>query len=246
MIPKTHLYHGDCLEIMRTFKKHSIEAIITDLPYGVSNNNWDILLDLEVMWKLFREILKPDGIVILTASGKFVGQLMMSNIKMFKYDLIWEKTINSGQLNVKKMPLRSHENILIFYNKNKTYNEQKTKGTPYTIERGDTTGEGYGQQKPSLKKNNGYRHARSIIKISNPRVKNGHPTQKPVELMEWLIRTYTIENDNVLDCCMGAGSTGIACQNLNRNFFGIEVEEKFFKIAQKNLGMNDESSTSSK
>jgi site-specific DNA-methyltransferase (adenine-specific) len=229
------LYQGDCLEIMKRIDKNSINAIITDLPYGVSNNDWDTLINLNEMWRLFNTILKPNGIVILTASGKFVGQLMMSNIKMFKYDLIWEKTINSGQLNVNKMPLRSHENILIFYNKNKTYNEQKTKGEPYTITRTDTTGEGYGKQKPSSKKNDGYRHARSIVKISNPRVKNGHPTQKPVELMEWLIKTYTDENDNVLDCCMGVGSTGVACKNLNRNFIGIELEEKYFKIASLSL-----------
>ncbi len=229
------LYQGDCLEIMKRIDKNSINAIITDLPYGVSNNDWDTPINLNEMWRLFNTILKPNGIVILTASGKFVGQLMMSNIKMFKYDLIWEKTINSGQLNVNKMPLRSHENILIFYNKNKTYNEQKTKGEPYTITRTDTTGEGYGKQKPSSKKNDGYRHARSIVKISNPRVKNGHPTQKPVELMEWLIKTYTDENDNVLDCCMGVGSTGVACKNLNRNFIGIELEEKYFKIASLSL-----------
>lgn len=240
------LYQGDCLEIMKKMEKETIHAIITDLPYGVSNNKWDTPIDLDEMWKLFNTILKKDGIVILTASGKFVGQLMMSNIKMFKYDLIWEKTINSGQLNVNKMPLRSHENILVFYNKNKTYNEQKTEGTPYTMNRGDTTGDGYGKQKPSSKTNDGYRHARSIIKISNPRIKNGHPTQKPVELMEWLIKTYTNENENVLDCCMGAGSTGIACKNLNRNFFGIELEEKYFAMAQKNLDINDQKNTNSK
>jgi len=239
------LYQGDCLEIMKRIDKNSINAIITDLPYGVSNNDWDTPINLNEMWRLFNTILKPNGIVILTASGKFVGQLMMSNIKMFKYDLIWEKTINSGQLNVNKMPLRSHENILIFYNKNKTYNEQKTKGEPYTITRTDTTGEGYGKQKPSSKKNDGYRHARSIIKISNPRVKNGHPTQKPVELMEWLIKTYTDENDNVLDCCMGVGSTGVACKNLNRNFIGIELEEKYFKIASLSLHQQLESNDQS-
>ena len=239
------LYQGDCLEIMKRIDKNSINAIITDLPYGVSNNDWDTPINLNEMWRLFNNILKPNGIVILTASGKFVGQLMMSNIKMFKYDLIWEKTINSGQLNVNKMPLRSHENILIFYNKNKTYNEQKTKGEPYTITRTDTTGEGYGKQKPSSKKNDGYRHARSIVKISNPRVKNGHPTQKPVELMEWLIKTYTDENDNVLDCCMGVGSTGVACKNLNRNFIGIELEEKYFKIASLSLHQQLESNDQS-
>ena len=160
---------------------------------------------------------------------------MMSNIDMFKYDIIWEKTINSGQLNVKKMPLRSHENILIFYNKNRTYNEQKTKGEPYKIKRTDTTGDGYGGQKGSEKNNEGYRHARSVIKISNPRKKGGHPTQKPVELMEYLIKAYTNEGDTVLDCCMGCGSTGIAAVKNNRKFIGIEMEKKYFDVASKDI-----------
>ena len=230
------LINGDCMEEMGKIPEHSINAIITDLPYGVSKNNWDTTLDLDKMWKLFKRILCKDGIVILTASGKFTAKLMMSNISMFKYDLIWEKTINSGQLNVKKMPLRSHENILIFYNKNKTYNEQKTKGKPYKIKRKDTTGDGYGNQTESNKDNTGYRHARSVIKISNPRIKGGHPTEKPVELMEYLVKTYTNEKDTVLDCCMGCGSTGIASLKNNRNFIGIELEKKYFDKSHEKIG----------
>lgn len=235
---KIKLYNGDCMVEMKKIDKNSVNAIITDLPYGVSKNDWDTPLNLGLMWDLFKEILCKDGIVILTASGKFTGRLMMSNIEMFKYDIIWEKTINSGQLNVKKMPLRSHENILIFYNKNRTYNEQKTKGEPYKIKRSDTTGEGYGNQKGSEKKNDGYRHARSVIKISNPRKKGGHPTQKPVELMEYLIKTYTNENDIVLDCCMGGGSTGIAAVKNNRKFIGIEMEKKYYEIAVSDINEN--------
>jgi site-specific DNA-methyltransferase (adenine-specific) len=230
-----NLINGDCLIEMDKIEKNSINCIITDLPYGVSLNKWDTIIDLDEMWKLFKKILKIDGIVILTASGKFVAKLMMSNINMFKYDLIWEKTVNSGQLNVKKMPLRSHENILIFYNKNRTYNEQKTKGEPYKIKRADTTGEGFGKQKESEKNNEGYRHARSVIKISNPRKKGGHPTQKPVELMEYLIKTFSNQNDTILDCCMGCGSTGIAAKKNNRKFIGIELEKKYFDIAKKDI-----------
>ena len=232
------LFNSDCMEKMKDIEKNSINAIITDLPYGVSKNNWDTPLDLEKMWNLFKTILCKDGIIILTASGKFTARLMMSNIDMFKYDIIWEKTINSGQLNVNKMPLRSHENILIFYNKNRTYNEQKTKGEPYKIKRSDTTGDGYGGQTSSEKDNNGYRHARSVIKISNPRKKGGHPTQKPVELMEYLIKTYTNEGDTVLDCCMGCGSTGIAAVKNNRNFIGIEMEKKYYDVASKDILSN--------
>jgi len=220
---------------MENIEKNSINCIITDLPYGVSQNKWDTVIDLDKMWNLFKKILCKDGIVILTASGKFVAKLMMSNIAMFKYDIIWEKTVNSGQLNVKKMPLRSHENILIFYKKNRTYNEQKTKGTPYKINRKDTTGEGFGKQSGSKKINNGFRHARSVIKISNPRKKGGHPTQKPVALMEYLIKAYSQENDIILDCCMGCGSTGIAAKKNNRKFIGIELEKKYFDIAKKDI-----------
>ena len=229
------LIRGDCLIEMNKIKKKSINCIITDLPYGVSRNKWDNIIDLNKMWFLFKQILCSDGIVILTASGLFVSKLMMSNIKMFKYDLIWEKTINSGQLNVNKMPLRSHENILLFYNKNRTYNEKKTEGTPYKINRKDTNGEGFGKQTESKKNNDGYRHARSIIKISNPRKKGGHPTQKPVELMEYLINCYSNKGDTILDCCMGCGSTGIAAKKNNRKFIGIELETKYFDIAKKNI-----------
>jgi site-specific DNA-methyltransferase (adenine-specific) len=229
------LFNCDCMEEMKNINKNSVNAIITDLPYGVSQNNWDTPLDLDKMWNLFKNILCEDGIIILTASGKFTARLMMSNIDMFKYDIIWEKTVNSGQLNVNRMPLRSHENILIFYNKNRTYNEQKTKGEPYKIIRKNTNGDGYGNQKSSDKTNKGYRHARSVIKISNPRKKGGHPTQKPVELMEYLIKAYTNEGDTVLDCCMGCGSTGIAAVKNNRKFIGIEIEKKYFDTAFKDI-----------
>ena len=229
------LFNCDCMEEMENIETNSINAIITDLPYGVTKNDWDTPLDLDKMWELFKNILCKDGIIILTASGKFTARLMMSNIDMFKYDIIWEKTVNSGQLNVNKMPLRSHENILIFYNKNRTYNEQKTKGEPYKIKRKDTTGDGYGGQTGSEKDNGGYRHARSVIKISNPRKKGGHPTQKPVELMDYLIKTYTNEGDTVLDCCMGCGSTGIAAIKNNRKFIGIEMEKKYYDVAVKDI-----------
>ena len=229
------LFNGDCMEEMKKIDSNSINAIITDLPYGVSKNNWDTPLDLDKMWDMFKKILCKDGIIILTASGKFTARLMMSNIDMFKYDIIWEKTVNSGQLNVNKMPLRSHENILIFYNKNRTYNEQKTVGEPYKINRKNTTGKGYGCQKGSEKTNEGYRHARSVIKISNPRKKGGHPTQKPVELMEYLIKAYTNEGDTILDCCMGGGSTGIAAIKNNRKFIGIEMDTEYYDIATKDI-----------
>jgi site-specific DNA-methyltransferase (adenine-specific) len=188
------------------------------------------------MWAQFNRVIKDDGIVVLTATQPFTSKLILSNIEDFKYEIIWEKTIGSGQLNIKKQPLRIHESILVFYKKPGTYNEQKTEGKPYAIKRKiKSKGEGYGKQKNSSKINDGFRHAKSIIKISNPRVKNGHPTQKPLELMIRLIKTYSNKNDNVLDCCMGSGTTGIAAIGLERNFIGIELDETYFITAMRRI-----------
>lgn len=230
------LFNGDCMEIMPTFQNNFVDMILCDLPYGVTNNKWDSVIDLSLMWKEYKRIIKDNGVIVLTATQPFTSQLVMSNLQYFKYDLVWEKTISSNQLNVKRQPLRSHESILIFYNRPPTYNEQKTVGEPYKIKRKAGYRDGnYHRQNPSEKINDGFRHARSVIKISNPRIKNGHPTEKPVELLEYLIRTYTNEGDLVMDNCMGHGSTGVACKNLNRNFIGIELDEKYYKAARKSI-----------
>lgn len=205
------MFHGDCLKIMPSLPSNSIDLILCDLPYGVTNNKWDSVIDLSLMWKEYKRIIKENGVIILTATQPFTSQLVMSNLEYFKYDLVWEKTISSNQLNVKYQPLRSHESILVFYKKPPTYHEQKTSGKPYKIKRKAEYKDGnYHKQSPSEKINDGFRHARSVIKISNPRIKGGHPTEKPVELLEYLIKTYTDEGDLVLDNCMGHGSTGVA------------------------------------
>jgi site-specific DNA-methyltransferase (adenine-specific) len=230
------LFNDDCLKIMPTIEEKSIDMILCDLPYGVTNNKWDIIIPFDQLWKEYERIIKDSGVVILTATQPFTSQLVVSNPKRFKYDLVWEKTISSNQLNVKTQPLRSHESILIFYKKIPIYNEQKTVGKPYSIKRDGDYGDGnYNKQLSSSKKNDGFRHARSVIKISNPRIKGGHPTQKPVELLEYLIKTYTNIGFTVLDNCMGTGSTGEACLNLDRNFIGIELDKKYFKIAKEKL-----------
>ena len=202
------LIRDNCLNEIKNIKEKSIDCILTDLPYGITKNEWDIEIDLKLLWENFNNILKPNGIIILTAVQPFTSKLVISNQKMFKYEIIWEKTIGSGQLNIKHQPLRVHESILIFYNKRGTYNEQLTEGKPYSINRTKVKGSGYNKQTSSNKQNDGYRHAKSVIKISNPRIKEGHPTQKPIELLEYLVKTYSNENDTVLDCCMGSGSTG--------------------------------------
>jgi len=234
------LIRNNCLNEMKNIKEKSIDCILTDLPYGITKNEWDIEIDLKLLWENFNNILKPNGIIILTAVQPFTSKLVISNQKMFKYEIIWEKTIGSGQLNIKHQPLRVHESILIFYNKRGTYNEQLTEGKPYSINRTKVKGSGYNKQTSSNKQNDGYRHAKSVIKISNPRIKEGHPTQKPIELLEYLVKTYTNENDTVLDCCMGSGSTGVACINLNRNFIGIELNNEYFEKAKDYLNnLND-------
>jgi|ERR1035437_2506030 site-specific DNA-methyltransferase (adenine-specific) len=233
--PKITLYNGDAFEFMRTFSNKSFDLICTDLPYGITQNKWDSVLPLDAMWAEFNRIIKDRGAIVLTASQPFAATLICSNFANFKYDLIWEKTIASGQLNVKRMPLRVHESILVFYKKTPNYNEQKTAGEPYKITRKITKNDNYGLQRSNSKQNDGYRHARSVIKISNPRVKGGHPTQKPLALMELLVNMYSNPGDTVLDCCMGSGTTGVAAKGLNRVFFGSEKDKKYFDTASRRI-----------
>lgn len=214
---------------MATMKESSVDLIAVDLPYGTTQNKWDVVIPFEPMWGRVKHVLKPKGTMVCTAAQPFTSQLILSNPEWFRYDLVWEKTINSGQLNVNRQPLRSHESIVVFYGKLGTYNEQKTKGDPYKISRKTEKFTGnYGSQKDHTKVNDGFRHARSVIKISNPRIKNGHKTEKPVELMEYIVKTYSNEGDTVLDFTMGHGSTGIACANLARHFIGIELTEEWY------------------
>lgn len=221
---------------MKKIPNHSVHLIAVDLPYGTTRNKWDEIIPFDKMWTEFNRVLKKDGAVVLNAAQPFTSKLVMSNLDDFKYEIIWEKTIGSGQLNIKRQPLRVHESVLIFYKQFGTYNEQKTAGEPYTINRKVTfKGEGYGKQTDSKKENDGFRHARSVIKISNPRVKGGHTTQKPLELMEYIVKTYSNEGDTVLDCCMGSGTTGVAAINLKRKFIGIELDDYWFKHAKKRI-----------
>jgi site-specific DNA-methyltransferase (adenine-specific) len=233
---RTRLFKGDCLEVMGRFAAKSTRLICVDLPYGTTQNKWDAVIPFDKMWSAFDRILKDDGIVVLTAAQPFTSKLVMSNLDNFKYEIIWEKTIGSGQLNIKRQPLRVHESVLVFYKEPGTYNEQKTVGEPYKITRKlKANGEGYGKQTDSSKENDGFRHAKSVIKISNPRIKGGHPTQKPLELMEYIIKTFSNENDVVLDCCMGSGTTGVAAVNLKRKFVGIELDETYFNSAKARI-----------
>ena len=229
------LYKGDCLELMKNIPDKSIDMILCDLPYGTTECKWDNIIPFEDLWKEYKRIIKDNGAILLFSQQPFTSFLTCSNINMFRYEYIWEKSSSTGFLNAKKMPLKKHENILVFYKKLPTYNPQFTQGKPYTTKRTGT---------PSIYRqdlvrtdtiNNGFRYPTDILLFKNPNNKNVHPTQKPVPLLEYLIKTYTNEGDLVLDNCMGSGSTGVACVNLNRKFIGIEMDEKYFNIAKDRI-----------
>lgn len=228
--------NGNCLDIMQFIKPKSVDLIYCDLPFGVTRNKWDIVIPFEKLWPQYKRIIKDNGVVALNAIQPFTSLLVTSNLEMFKYELIWEKSISSNQLNVKKQPLRAHESIIIFYKAQPVYNEQLEVGAPYSIKRSGIYNKGnYNSQRESEKINTGYRHAKSIVKVSNPRIRGGHPTQKPVELSEYIIKTFTNKNAVVLDNCMGSGTTGVACLNLGRRFIGIEMNKIYFDSAQKRM-----------
>ena len=228
------LLKGDCLELMKDIEAGSIDAIITDPPYGTTACKWDSVIPFEPMWEQLNRIIKPNGAIVLFGSEPFSSALRMSNIKNFKYDWIWNKSRPTGFLNAKKQPLRKTENISVFYKKQPTYNRQfkKVKERIFTRSKGGGT---YGEQKniPTNVSNGGKENPYTLIDFKC--INGQHPTQKPIELMEYLIKTYTQENETVLDFTMGSGSTMVACQNTNRNGIGIEQDEKYFKIAQERI-----------
>lgn len=227
---------GDSKEKLLDIPDNSIEHIITDPPYEKTNNKWDILFPLDTMWSEFKRILIPRGNVIITSIEPFTSKLIMSNPDWFRYDVIWRKTIGSGQLNINIRPLKIHENILVFYEKFKTYNEQLIEGTPYTRQRNNSKyNTNYNSQIDHTAVNSGTRRPKSIIEIVNRRYMGGHPTQKPIRLMGYLIRTYSNEGDTILDPFMGNGSTGCAALSLRRNFLGIEKDPEWFASAKKRL-----------
>jgi DNA modification methylase len=237
------LYKGDCLEVMKSIKSGSVDAIITDPPYGTTACKWDSVIDFKLMWEQSNRIIKPNGAIVLFGSEPFSSALRMSNIKNYKYDWVWEKDRPSGHLNAKRQPLRNVENISVFYKKQCTYNPIMTigkKSNSIGKAINDVTCKNnslYGNFKRVNRKGN-KKYPRQVLKYNRPHPPK-HPTQKPVALMEYLIKTYTNENETVLDFTMGSGTTGVAAKNLNRKFIGIEQDEKYFKIAEDRINKQE-------
>ena len=214
--------------------------VLCDLPYGTTRNKRDVIIPFEPLWEQYNRVIKDNGAIVLFADGLFMSNLMLSNTKLWRYNLVWDKVLTSGFLNANRMPLRQHEEICVFYKKQPTYNPQKLKGKP-----------NHSKGKPKANANNNYgefdfvdnkdilgdmKHPTSILRFAKPHPSIAlHPTQKSVECCEWLIRTYTNEGDIVLDNCIGSGTTMVACVNTNRSYIGFEKDEKYFNIANERI-----------
>jgi DNA modification methylase len=234
------ILHGDCFEWMPQIENKSIDMILCDLPYGTTQNKWDSILPLDLLWSEYERIIKDNGVVVLFAQTPFDKVLGASNIKLLKYEWIWKKDRGTGHLNAKKMPMKAHENILVFYKRTPTYNPQKTTGhKPLNNFYTSHSGSNYGKaQKGVSGGGNTDRYPVSIIQfntVNNYKSGRVHPTQKPVDLLEYLIKTYTKDGDIVLDNCIGSGSTAVACLNTSRNFIGIEKEWTYCEIANERV-----------
>ena len=228
------LRQGDCLEAMKSIPDGSIDLVLTDPPYGTTSCKWDSIIPLEQMWEQLKRIIKPNGAIVMTASQPFTTVLAHSNLKYFRYEWIWLKSNSTGFQLAKKMPLKKHENILVFYNKLPTYNPQGLRLYGKRNRRGSVGNGGHLANECNDYIQEFTNYPTQTIKFDYDKDKI-HPTQKPVALMEYLVKTYTNEGDTVLDFTMGSGSTGVACVNTNRNFIGIELDEKYFEIAKKRI-----------
>lgn len=233
------ILHGDCLEVMKQIPNDSIDMVLCDLPYGTTNCKWDSPIDLNKLWLMYDCLVKQDGAILLFAQCPFDKILGSTRINQLRYEWIWHKTEATGHLNSKKAPMKAHENILVFYKKPPLYNPQKTHGhirKTATADRAKKMSECYGKQAGITYYDSTDRFPRDVITFSTDKQHSKlHPTQKPVALCEYLIRTYTFENDTVLDNCIGSGTTAIACINTKRNYIGIEKEKKYYEIAKERV-----------
>ncbi len=235
---KNSLFEGDCLEILRRFPQHSVDMILCDLPYGTTQNAWDSVIDLPALWREYRRVIKPNGAIVLTSQGIFTAKLMLSNEAWFKYKLVWEKSKPTNFLNAKKQPLRKHEDICVFYGKPPTYNPQMGAGSAYDkgVRKNQLSGS-YGDFQPVHVKSDGERYPTDVVyfKTAESEGRVWHPTQKPVELARYFIRTFTRPGDLVLDNAFGSGSFLVAAALEGRNFCGIEKNQDVHMFKQNSV-----------
>jgi len=245
MLELNKIYNMDCLEGMKLIDDKSIDMILCDLPYGTTACKWDTIIPFEPLWEQYERIIKDNGAIVLFGSQPFTSALVMSNLKLFRYELIWQKTLATNFFLVKKQPAKKHENILVFYKKQPTYNPQMEIGKPYKDKPRKRTVGIHGNAE-TIKKainNEGTRYPSSVQLFSNGNNGNVHPTQKPVALFEYLIKTYTNEGETVLDNCMGSGTTAIACINTNRNYIGFEIDPDYYEAAQERIRIHMQQQT---
>ena len=231
------IIQGDCLEVMKYLPDNSIDMVLADPPYATTQCKWDSIIPLEPMWEQLKRIIKPNGAIVMTAAQPFTSVLVCSNLGMFAYEWVWVKSKITGVLNAKKMPVRKHESVLVFCDRKctGTYNAQGL------VKKGTVTKQGGNSDNYGSRSSDDYvqeftNWPRDVIEIKSEG-NTVHPTQKPVALMEYLIKTYTNENETVLDFTAGSFTTGVACQNTNRQFIGIELDEEYFEIGKKRLGL---------
>lgn len=232
------LWQGDCLELMKDIPDKSVDCIITDLPYGTTQCKWDTIIPFEPLWEQYNRIIKDNGAIVLFGTEPFSSHLRLSNLKNYKYDWIWDKVKGTGFLNAKRQPMRNHELISVFYKKQCTYNPQKTYGHKMkkSYRSKDLQTDVYGEMKNDYTYESTERYPRSIQVFSTDTQNSSlHPTQKPVVLIEYLIKTYTNDGELVFDSCMGSGTTGVACINTNRRFIGIELDNNYYEIAKERI-----------
>ncbi len=239
----TMLWHGDCLEHMKQLDDGSVDMILCDLPYGVTHNPHDKRIPFEPLWKEYERVIKDDGAIVLFAQGLFYVDLVASNRKLFRYDLVWDKVLTTGFLNAKRMPLRQHEQIAVFYKQLPTYNPQFHEGKPLhgrgnAYKNKELVNNNYGDFKAAddVRKGSTQKYPTSIVKVNKPHPSaSNHRTEKPIPLLEYRIRTFTNPNDVVMDNCMGAGGCGIVALNTGRRFVGMEIDDEYYATAQDRI-----------
>lgn len=238
MIELNKIYNEDCLEGMKRIEDKSVDMILCDLPYGTTQCKWDVIIPFEDLWKHYHRVIKDNGAIVLFGSEPFSSHLRLSNLRYYKYDWIWDKIKGTGFLNAKRQPMRNHELISVFYKKQCTYNPQKTQGHKLkkSFRGKHLQTDVYGEMKNDYSYESTERYPRSIqVFRTDTQNSSLHPTQKPVALCEYLIKTYTNEGEIVLDNCVGSGTVPVACINTNRNYIGFELDKEYHRIAEERI-----------